>query len=529
MKTPSQSKSVLVAPTPPNGSVRARDKIRTMDELAAMAEAARQQGKTVVLAHGVFDLVHMGHIRHLEAARREGDVLLVTVTADALVNKGPGRPIFPEDMRAELLAAIGCVDGVGISRYESSEKAVAAIRPDVYVKGSDYENPEEDLTGKIVAEKTAVESYGGRLVITKDITFSSSTLINKYLDVYDRPLQDYLERMRGTDAVDRLTALIDGVRDTRVLIVGDAILDEYQYVDTMGKAPKENIIATRFRESELFAGGVFAVANNVSNFCAEVEVITCLGTLDDHEDFIRRHLNPNVRLTCVHREDVPTTRKLRFINPSYMHKLFEVYFFEESPLPAKLRKSLNDLIADRIGDYDMVIANDFGHGLIESPTIQLLTENSRFLAVNTQTNSANLGYNLITKYRKADFVCIDGPEAQLAARDKFSPIETIAAKALPSLVDCERFIITHGREGCVTYDRATGITVIPAFTKTVVDTVGAGDAFLAVTAPLTATGGALDDVGFVGNAAGAIKVGIVGHRGSIEKVPLIRYIATLLK
>ena len=187
MKTP------LKQPSDQNGDaanapLRARQNVHTLEELGAMADAARQEGKSVVLAHGVFDLVHMGHVRHLEGARREGDVLFVTVTADAYVNKGPGRPIFSHEMRGEMLAALNCVDAVGISHSDSSEMALDAIRPDVYVKGSDYENPEDDITGKISKEKAAVENHGGRMVITKDITFSSSNLINRYLDVYGPPL-----------------------------------------------------------------------------------------------------------------------------------------------------------------------------------------------------------------------------------------------------------------------------------------------------------------------------------------------------
>lgn len=528
MKTPSKQHYDSDGGTA-KSPVRARENVHTLDELGKLADAARQDGKTVVLAHGVFDLVHMGHVRHLEGARREGDVLFVTVTADAYVNKGPGRPIFSHEMRAEMLAALNCVDAVGISHSDSSELALVTIRPDVYVKGSDYENPEDDVTGKISREKAAVENHGGRMVITKDITFSSSNLINRYLDVYDPPLQDYLDRMHDTDSTARLTELIDSVKDMKVLIIGDAIVDEYQYVEPMGKAAKENIIATRFKDKELFAGGVFATANHAASFCAEVEVITCLGADDEHEAFIRSSLKPNVKLTCVYRDGAPTTRKLRFINPSYTRKLFEVYFFDETPLPPELETPFNQLVAERVGDYDLIIANDFGHGLIESSTIDLISNAGAYLAVNTQTNSANLGYNLITKYPQADFVCIDAPEAQLAARDKFSSVETLCADKLPGLLNCDRFIVTHGQQGCVAYEKGGVARRIPAFTKTVVDTVGAGDSFLAVTAPLAATGGSIDDIAFIGNAVGAIKVGMIGHRGSIDKISLIRYITTLLK
>jgi len=113
--------------------------------------------------------------------------------------------------------------------------------------------------------------------------------------------------------------------------------------------------------------------------------------------------------------------------------------------------------------------------------------------------------------------------------DRYSGIEAIASESLPGKIDCPRFVITHGRHGCVGYGADKGIVHVPAFTKTVVDTVGAGDAFFAVTAPMAAAGGAMDDLLFIGNAAGAIKVGIVGHRNSVERVPLIKFLTTLLK
>src|SRR5580693_6393464 len=119
----------------------ARDKVKTIEELGEIAASARTAGRAVVLAHGVFDLVHMGHVRHLEAAHREGDILIVTVTADAFVNKGPGRPIFPEMMRAEMLGALEYVDWVGVNHSPSAENVLEIVKPDVYVKGSDYENP----------------------------------------------------------------------------------------------------------------------------------------------------------------------------------------------------------------------------------------------------------------------------------------------------------------------------------------------------------------------------------------------------
>lgn len=508
---------------------RAIDKVRPIAELAEIARKAQERGGTVVLAHGVFDLVHMGHVRHLEAARREGSLLIVTVTADRHVNKGPGRPIFPEQLRAEMIGALEYVDWVGVNPSPNADELLRTIRPDVYVKGSDYENPEDDATGNIVEEKNAVERHGGSMVFTKDITFSSSSLINKYLDVYDRPLRDYLDLIRDSDGLQDILGLIDKVEDFKVLVVGDTIIDEYQYVAPQGKSPKENMISTLFENKEVFAGGVIAAANHVAGFCKSVDVVTCLGDADSHVDLIRSNLKANVRLHPFFRNGVPTTRKCRFVETSYLRKLFEVYFMDDSPLPRPIADEMNAMIADVAGDFDLVIVTDFGHGMIGQKTIEIMTGKARFLAVNAQSNSANAGYNLITKYPRADYISISAPEARLAVGDKYHDVEVVAAEVLPGRIACPKLILTHGKHGCVAYERGVGVFRVPAFTKTVVDTVGAGDAFFTVTAPLVAAGGRMDHVGFVGNAAGAMKVGIVGHRQSVEKILLIRYITTLLK
>lgn len=142
-----------------------------------------------------------------------------------------------------------------------------------------------------------------------------------------------------------MLALVEQVRDYRVVLVGDTIIDEYQYVRPMGKAAKENIIASLSTGSEIFAGGVIAAANHVASFCREVEVVTALGALESHERLVRKSLMPNVKLTAIERPDGPTTRKCRFVDPSYTRKLFEVYFHNEAPFDAATEAKVASTVA----------------------------------------------------------------------------------------------------------------------------------------------------------------------------------------
>ncbi|MCX5750080.1 MAG: adenylyltransferase/cytidyltransferase family protein, partial [Candidatus Saganbacteria bacterium] len=144
-------------------------KIKTIRELKEIVAKLKKQGKKIVHCHGVFDLVHPGHIRHLASAKKEGDVLIVTVTEDKYVKKGPGRPIFNENLRAETLAAVENVDFVAINRYPTAVEAIKILKPDIYVKGQEYAKKEKDVTGKISEEEEAVKAVGGKIAFTYDI------------------------------------------------------------------------------------------------------------------------------------------------------------------------------------------------------------------------------------------------------------------------------------------------------------------------------------------------------------------------
>jgi rfaE bifunctional protein nucleotidyltransferase chain/domain len=510
-------------------AARIREKVRPISELAEIASRLREQGETVVLAHGTFDLLHIGHVKHLKAARAEGTVLIVTLTADEYVSKGPGRPIFSENLRSEMLASLEYVDYVGIEHTATAKEAIRAIKPSIYIKGTEYENPEQDVTGQITAEREAVESHGGQIRFTNEETFSSSRLINRYLDVFDPPLQEYLNSLRTRVGIETLLGAFEAISHMRILVLGDAIVDEYVYAAPIGKSPKETIIATLYSDREEFAGGVFATGNHIANFCKDVEIVSVLGMHDSYEELIRASLKPNARLTALFRPGVPTTKKTRFVEPSYIRKMFEVYTMDDAPISRDLEANLEQLIRDRAPHIDAVVVNDFGHGMISPRIRKILEQEAKFLAINTQTNSGNAGYNLITNYRRADYIAIDAPEARLAARNKFGDLAREVIPALQAAANCERLVVTHGGHGCYVAGRKEPVVHIPAFTKTVLDTVGAGDAFFAVTSPLVAAGIPMEQVGAIGNAAGALKVGIVGHRKSIERVPLMKYLTTLLK
>jgi rfaE bifunctional protein nucleotidyltransferase chain/domain len=503
-------------------------KIKSLDELARLLERERARGRCVVQCHGVFDLLHPGHIRHLEAARREGDLLVVTITADRFVNKGPGRPVFNQRLRAESVAALVPVDYVAITDSPTSVDAIRALQPAVYVKGSDYADAAADLTGKIDEERAAVEAGGGRVHFTTEITFSSSGLLNLHFDVYPEEAQEFLREFRTRYSADAVVDALRGLRDLRALVIGDAIIDEYHYVQSMGKSPKELLVATRYTREEHFAGGILACANHLAGFCEQVDLVTVLGARDSREAFIREKLRPNIRPRFFVRPDTGTVVKRRFVEQAFLNKMFEVVFLDDAELPAELSDEIVTYLGGMLDQYDLVLVADYGHGFMNRDLVFQLAAGARFLAVNAQTNSANTGFNLITKYPRADYVCIDEPEVRLALHDRASPMEDVIRRVAKELDGARRVTITRGHHGSMTYSEQEGFCSIPVLSREVVDRIGAGDAYLAVTAPCAAAGYPIDLVGFIGNAVGALAVRIIGNRTPVEPVPLFKFITALL-
>ena len=153
-------------------------KLLDLDELSKKVQILRSEGKKTVHCHGCFDLMHPGHIKYFQAAKSMGDILLVTVTPDKYVDKGPGRPVFNQILRAESIAALECVDYVAINKWPTAEETLRLLRPDIYVKGQEFENL-EDKTGKIQREYEVTREIGAEIRFTHEVVFSSTELLAK--------------------------------------------------------------------------------------------------------------------------------------------------------------------------------------------------------------------------------------------------------------------------------------------------------------------------------------------------------------
>ena len=157
-----------------------KEKIKTIRELKKIAENLKKQNKRIVTTNGVFDILHMGHLRYLQEAKKLGDILIVAINSDSSVRKikGPKRPLNNENDRAEMLASLQCIDFVAIFDEENPIKFLEEVKPDVHAKGGDYKMSQ-------IIEKGTVEKNNGKIVLIPMVKgYSTTEFINKIIDDY---------------------------------------------------------------------------------------------------------------------------------------------------------------------------------------------------------------------------------------------------------------------------------------------------------------------------------------------------------
>jgi rfaE bifunctional protein kinase chain/domain/rfaE bifunctional protein nucleotidyltransferase chain/domain len=506
---------------------RSNLKIKRLSTIAKIAAKLKKENKKIVLCHGVFDLIHPGHIRYFASAKSHGDVLIVILTADAYVNRGPGRPIFKQELRAEVLAAIEIIDYIGIIKAPSAAEAIKIIKPDFYIKGSDNKN--NNSNDNFPDEEDALKNVGGKLVFTEEnIIFSSSKLIGDYLDVYPPKTKRYLDSFKNKYSPNAVISYLKKISKLKILVIGDTIIDQYHYVSPLGKSSKEPVMVHQYISHDVFIGGVLATANHAASLSKNIRLITLLGKKHSFKNFILKKLRPTIKPDFVYQSGENTIVKRRFVDINNKQKLFQVsYLKDDFCLSDKPENELVNLLNREISNYDMVIVNDFGHGMLSPRIIRLICKKAKYIALNVQANSANFGYNIITKYPRADYVCIDNQEIRLATHDKFNDLKVLMKKIYRKL-RCSFMIVTRGSQGLMGYSQKIGHIEAPALSDKIVDRVGAGDALFAITSPCVFAGLPPDVISFMGNVAGALKVQVVGNKKQIEFVDMERFIKRLL-
>ena len=453
-----------------------RRKVKTVDELCQLV-GPRPRARKVIMCHGVFDIVHPGHVRHLLYAKSKGDVLVVSVTADEHISKANVRPYVPQELRALNLAAYEMVDYVVIDPDPTPLGNLRRIQPDYFAKG--YEYVAGSLHPKTQEEVGVLESYGGEIIFTPgDIVYSSSHLI---------------ETAPPNIAADKLMMLMEGeglvwgdlrhavhkLTGIRVHVVGDTIVDSYSQCSMIGSMGKTPTMSVRFDEKQDFTGGAAVVAKHVRAAGAEVDFSTVLGD-DALKDQVLADLSAQgIRGHAIVDPTRPTTNKNAIVVDGY--RLLKVDTLDNRSISEKIVRQLARQVAETAAEA--VVYSDFRHGIFNRNTIPDLVAAIPAGVYRVADSQVASRWGNILEFQGFDLITPNEREARFALGDQDSVVRPLGVELFQRAA-CKILMLKLGDRGMITFrDRpasdARSFFTMDSFTEQAVDPVGAGDALLA--------------------------------------------------
>jgi len=484
----------------------------------------KYKNKKIILVHGVFDLIHPGHLSYFKEAKSYGDILVASLTADKFVKKGFNKPYFDEQERSKFLSHINILDYIFINNSISAVPVIKNLKPNFYVKGFDYKKKEGDVAGNLNVEKKETIKIGGKLVTTTGKTYSSTKLLNlnfKNFNPASTILANYSNNYKKKIFQEYFNTL-NKIKKEKILIIGEIIIDDYIVTDPLGKPSKEDILSVCYNNLRSYHGGVIPVVKNISQICENVEMLTIYNN-ESLKNRIIKNIDKKVSKNFFKINQYRDIVKLRYLNQNNS-KIFEVY---------KMTKKIYNLskiynfLKKKISKYDHVIVCDFGHGLIDQKIIKILIDKSKFLSVNIQTNSGNRGFNLFKKFKKSDFLCIDEGEIRLGLSDKYSDYSNLINNNV--LKNFKNIMLTLGSEGQYLKMQNNKYLKFPALNKKAIDTIGAGDALYSFSSCFLKSSKNIHLVSLVSAIAGAIKANIIGHQTNVSIEEIENSLRTILK
>ena len=487
-------------------------KVKTLEELIA-AVGPRPRRKTVIMCHGVFDIVHPGHLRHLIYAKERADVLVASLTADTYITKADNRPFVPQELRAQNLAALEMVDYVIIDPNPTPIQNIRRLQPDYFAKG--YEYFAEGIPPRTQEEKDTLESYGGEIVFTPgDVVYSSSRLLELQPP---RIAADKLLSLMDSEKLDfgGLRKVVRSLAGVRVHVVGDTIVDGYSECTLLGPAAKHPAFSVKLERTERFSGGAAIVARHLKRAGAEVSLSTVLGD-DPLKEFVLQELD-EAGIACqpVIDRTRPTTYKERFLTDG--HKLLQVDRVDSRPISDRTLRLIGDEVRSR--HADVFILSDFRHGIFNRETIPRLVAEIPAGPLKVADSQVSNRWGNILDFADFDLITPNEREARFALADQDTTVRPLALQ-LYRQARCRYLILKLGERGILTYQRpghdVRDFFAVDSLVDRLVDPIGAGDALLAYASlSLVATGSIV-----VGSILGSLAAAIsCGRQGNVPIAP----------
>ncbi len=470
--------------------------------------------RDVTLAYGHFNSVHPGHIRYLKNAASKGKSLIVAVLPDT--KRGISRDYkFTQTERAEGLSSLSIVNGIFLLKDEENSliNAINALKPKSLVLGTEFENnqdPEIIAAVRLMTQNgLSVQFHAG------EVQYASTDLLeNSGRDLQeDNKIKFRKACHRNNIEKKELIRFIDSWSKTKLLVIGDSILDQYAGCEALGMSAEAPVLVVRELQKKDFVGGASIVASHIKSLGAECNFISVVG--NDNEGRILKKELSHKGIICEFIEDDsrPTTFKKRYVVEN--QKLFRVSRLNDHMLNKSIENKIIEKLEDIAPNMDGVVISDFVYGVITPKIISKVNELSqkyKFKIFGDTQCSSQIG--LVTKFNNFTLLCPNEKEARIALQDKVSGLESLSNKLI-STTNCEMLIMKLGAQGFIAFDpKLEGVTSqsFPALSSNPLDVSGAGDSLLAVMATALSTDRKFMSAAALGCCMAAIAVESMGNK-----------------
>ncbi len=431
--------------------------------------------KKIILCHGVFDVVHPGHVRHLSYAKSQADIVVVSCTSDKFIDKGIYRPHIPEKMRALNLAAFEMVDYVLIDDNKKPLRLLNKLKPDFFAKGFEYTS--KGLPTATQEEKNVLDKFGGKIIFTPgDIVYSSSKFIKSSAPNLDLEKLDLIMQTHKINFND-LMNVIKEIKNLSAHVVGDTIVDTYTQTNFIGGQTKTPTFSVLYNKEESYVGGAAIVALHMKAAGAKV-IFTTLVSNDKRGKFVKKILKKNkIKCNFLNEKNRPTTNKNTFMSTTY--RLLKVDTLSNAPINEDTLQSIVNKIRNE--KTPITVFSDFRHGIFNPNSIGKLIKaipRKNFKAGDSQVASR---WGNITEFKNFDLITPNEREARFSLADQDSTVGGLAA-LLKTKTNYKNLILKLGSRG-VFCNGLKGKKMYPfsigVFSDNIIDAVGSGDALLA--------------------------------------------------
>jgi len=480
--------------------------------------------KKIVLCHGVFDIIHFGHINHLKKAKNFGDILVVTLTADKFVNKGENRPYYNVHNRVKVMESIGFIDFICISENETAVEIIRKLKPEYYCKGIEYKK--KDYTENIKKEINELKKNKGKIVFTDEESSSSSKIINDLFSVLPDQNKNFINKIKLNFNLKKIEEIFDELKKKNILVIGEIIVDQITNCSVIGNSSKDLHLIVKEESSKKYLGGTGSISNYISKFC-NVTLLSIIGS-DQDKHGIKELLDIKIK-NKIFVEKRNNILKKRYVDLDNNKKLFGTYDVDHCVLSKKNERKIIQFLKKNINKYDKIILSDYSHNFINKTIIKFLIKTKQKIIVNSQINAHNFGYHSYLKFKDFDFLIANEKEIRHDLHDSSSNINELILK-FTKKYKFKHLVVTRGASGLIYYNKKSNIkTIYPAFGEKIIDKVGAGDTLLAFVSLLFDRAKKNNDISFfISSLAAAENIKDFYNSARLDKNLILKKIMHLL-